>query len=800
MRRSRPLAIAVLFLLLLSSPPQLASAQDTVTIGIVQDGPGRGQIGKQVILDEIQGLLSGEFDVRIPESKTIVTNWDTDGIRSAIDQQMRDPEVDLVLSIGVLSSNALATFGRYDKPAIAPYVISARIQNIPQVSGTSGVNNMTYVTYPNDFRRDFKSFQEIVPFDRLVILGDRLNVENIPDLPETVKATSIQFGIDLSFVPCDDQAQPVLDALPDDAQAVYVAPLLRFSDEEFDALVQGLIDKKLPSFSLLGRAEVERGIMAALAPATDFTRIGRRVAVSIQRILLGENAADLPVTLDLRENPSVNMATSRAIGIYPSFAFLTDAERINDQRTTTRRSLSLREAVDEAVEVNLNIAAAAREVAARGQDVREARSFLLPQIDLSTDARVIDQDRAAIGFGNSPERLWTGSATLNQLIFSEDAWANLAIQSHFRDATQQTREQTRLDITRDASVTYLDVLRAKTLEGIQKDNLRLSRTNLTLAEVRVRVGFASRAEVFRWESAIATARADVIDASATRNQAEIELNRILARPLEEPFSTVETGLTDTSFVTSDPRTQRFIGDPLSFRAFRAFLVQEAFDQSPELRELNDLIAAQDRLLAASKRSFFLPDVALQGDVTSRLAEGGDGTRSEARDDPDNFLPIPDDIDWFVGVSAQIPLFTSGARPADVSRAREELAILKIQRAAVQDQIEAGVRQAMHAAGASYAGIQLAQDAADAANQNLELVTDSYTRGAVSIIELLDAQNSALVARLGAANAVYDFFIDLMNVERASGEFYFFTPADEREDFFERANAFIDSPPDDLYGR
>ena len=57
--------------------------------------------------------------------------------------------------------------------------------------------------------------------------------------------------------------------------------------------------------------------------------------------------------------------------------------------------------------------------------------------------------------------------------------------------------------------------------------------------------------------------------------------------------------------------------------------------------------------------------------------------------------------------------------------------------------------------------------------NLELVRDSYGQGIVSILDLLDAQSASLTAELGAAAAIYDFLIDLMDVQRAAGEFHMF---------------------------
>ena len=111
-------------------------------------------------------------------------------------------------------------------------------------------------------------------------------------------------------------------------------------------------------------------------------------------------------------------------------------------------------------------------------------------------------------------------------------------------------------------------MRTKTVERIQRDNLRLTRLNLGLAQARVDLGAAGRGEVFRWESQIATNRKDVIDASAIRNQAEIAVNRILNRPLEEPFLTEETALDDTELVTSFEQIRPYIDSPESFGIFR----------------------------------------------------------------------------------------------------------------------------------------------------------------------------------------------------------------------------------------
>ena len=70
--------------------------------------------------------------------------------------------------------------------------------------------------------------------------------------------------------------------------------------------------------------------------------------------------------------------------------------------------------------------------------------------------------------------------------------------------------------------------------------------------------------------------------------------------------------------------------------------------------------------------------------------------------------------------------------------------------------------------------------------------DSYSKGVVSIIQLIDAQNAASASSQGAANAGYVFIIDLINVERAIGNFYTISTTQERDQYFQRLEEFVQS--------
>jgi outer membrane protein TolC len=94
----------------------------------------------------------------------------------------------------------------------------------------------------------------------------------------------------------------------------------------------------------------------------------------------------------------------------------------------------------------------------------------------------------------------------------------------------------------------------------------------------------------------------------------------------------------------------------------------------------------------------------------------------------------------------------------------------LQKEAEKERVETRMRSALYNAAASHSSIRLAMDAASAASENLELVTDSYSEGAVSITDLIDAQDAALAAQLQAADARYQFLIDLVDVLRAESNF------------------------------
>ena len=92
--------------------------------------------------------------------------------------------------------------------------------------------------------------------------------------------------------------------------------------------------------------------------------------------------------------------------------------------------------------------------------------------------------------------------------------------------------------------------------------------------------------------------------------------------------------------------------------------------------------------------------------------------------------------------------------------------------------------------ASKLSIDLQQASADSAKKNYELVYDAYSKGAVGVIDLVDAQNSGLTAKFNAVNASYQFLIDLMYLQRSIGSFDFFLNNNERNSIVKKIKKTI----------
>jgi outer membrane protein len=759
------------------------SSAATVTVGIVTDGPlEREMLPVELLRTEGEAVLGGDPQLEFPQALRLQGGWTLGGINRALDTLLANPDVDVIVTLGLLSSNQASRRPRLAKPVIAPFVADPVLEGYPLVDGHSGRRNFAYVADFVGVEEQITLFHRCIPFKHLVALVDQLTLEAIPDIARKADQVAAKLpGVRITIVPVGDSVDAALAQLPADADAVFVTPLTRLSTVEFRQLASGLTSRRLPTFTSLGRPEVEAGmLMASSGSAADLQRLARRIVLDIQRIQEGEDAGTLEVGFSLQRRLLLNMRTARALNYSPRWADLTDAELIDAETAEGAEPLSMLSAMRAALESNPALAAGRLDVDIAGDDLRSARSNLLPQVDLAADGTRIDADRASPLIQS--EKQVTGSVRVTQLVYSEQAWAGYTISRHLASAADAGYRASMLDTLQSAANAYLDLLRAQSVESVRRSNVDNTRRNLETSRVREAVGLAERSDYLRWVSQLARDRSTLLEAEANRQQAETALSRVLHRPASQRFVTVEAGLEDPMAFVADPRTQAYVDTPAKWAIFMEHSVSTARQRAPEIRQIDAQIAAQNRSLSAARRAFYLPDFALVSEGADAFQRSGAGSQ--------NIPGGPDTESWNITLQASIPVFTGGARRAELSRARHGVQQLSAQRDAIVDSVDARARAALQRIASSYPTIELARTAADASRENLSMVGDAYSRGIVSVTELIDAQEADLSSQLAAAQARYNFLGDFIDMLRATGSFEVLLDPASRTAWYDEVDAWF----------
>ena len=775
--------MSLLFLQIIQ--PMAVGAAEEVSLGILFDNK-KEDTRKFVdqLRQEVISLLGSKYDITIPSEKIKTASWSSQSILKEYEALVADDGVDIIVAVGALNAAVLIKRGVFPKPLILLGIMDYELQQVPITKEKkSGIHNLTYILLVHDFENDLRVFYDIFPYKNLTVVVDKKLIAFIPGVGEEFREVVGAYDAVAQILAYDGNIDNTIENIPRETDAVMLGGLYRMSDREKQKLIDHVNHLRLPSYAFQGISHIKLGALAGSAPETNFQKIARRIALNIEKILVGLDPANFPTLLTFEKRLTLNMETARKIDFSPRWSTLAGAELINEDVTESDRVLDFGKIVQEALSSNLKLSIEKQTVNSAIEDVSKARSDLFPSLEASASATKIDEDSAGL---SQSEETTGGSLTFSQVIYSDQIWTNLAVQKLLLNSAEAKQYEVLLDTVLDAGVNYLDILQSKTNVSIRKNNLNLVKRNYEMAKYRERVGYSGAADVYRWKSELSTATSELLAVQSDVRVAKIRLNEFLSRPLNEKFIVKDVGVSEKLFQRyGGGEIRNFVDRPKSFDFMTEFLVIEAKNNLPEIQQLQESLAAQNRILAANKRKRFLPVVSLQSQANRVFSRNGAGAD----------LPSENDSSWNVSLNAAWLLFQGGGINADVRQALSELEKLQKQLNDVTRKTELNLRTAMLDLRVKSANLRLTKDAAEAAGKNHELVRDSYSKGVVSIVNLLDAQNASLTADQSAANSTYEYFISLLEVERGFGGFAVITPLKEQKAFFHRFQEFIASQKD-----
>jgi outer membrane protein len=400
-----------------------------------------------------------------------------------------------------------------------------------------------------------------------------------------------------------------------------------------------------------------------------------------------------------------------------------------DDGAAVSRTLSLAEAHRIALENHPQIAAADYRALAAHEVFVEARSGLMPQVNLygsAVDAAAANTRIMAGGLNNpSVFSRTAGGLTVSQLITDFGRTSNLAASSKLRaHAASYNAAATREQVLLEVDQNYFGALQAQAVLSIARQTLDTRQLLLD----RISVLAANK---LKSELDVSFARVAMQQSRLLLQKSQSDADAALA------FLSATLGYSELQHFRLEEESSAPIADTDDVAA----LIKSALEDRPDLASLRaERDAAQH--LARAEREARLPSISVVG------AAGGS---------PSHDVRLPDD--YAAGsIQLSVPVFAGG-----LYRARESEAQLRAKAAAealraVEDNVSRDVRVAWLNLTDARQRQRTTEQLRDYAGEAYELADARYRAGSSSIVELSQAQLELTSAQIANANARYDVLI------------------------------------------
>ena len=732
----------------------------SIKFAILSDGNSqlKQDISKQLEI-EIRALTKGEFKVEFPKSKQIYGQFSTPNLEKYFKDLQNDSEVDVVITIGLRIGQIARESKILNKPTFAPFIFQPIIPN----KNESGIKNFNYLKIDVSFKEELERFLQVTKFSNLTMIIDETFYKKFPRAISHIEKIAKEQKIKLNFLRQKNPNDNMIKNIPSNSDAVMITALPLITTKAKKELINGLILKKLPSYTLTPEISVEEGILASSINEDMFKRRMRQLAINVQAVLRGEKGSKQDILFKEKHELTLNMKTAREIGVYANFKLLRNIKLLNQNKINIK-NLSLEEVAKEAIEKNLSVIIGKLGTKVSSETVNEVKSIFYPKLTASFGYTQLNSDNVYVEYGFYAEKSTDATIKLEQILFSEKALANLEIQKELEIASKAQQEALELEVIKQATTLYLNVLVSQTYTKIASDNLALTERNLVLAKSRVDSGASDRSDLYYWQSKISTTKQNLLNAKAKVSKAKDLLKRILHRPIDEDIAVGPIDLEKLHELIGNERIIKEVGNEKNYGKMANFFISYALENAPELKSVNANLSAQKRKLLSQKRSYYTPSLVFAGEVNHVYDE----ERS-----PTSGFALEGDTNWQAAVKLTLPFYEGGAKKAREEKTQLQLQQLNTKYIEQMETIKGNIWSDMHAMKASYPSIALSKEAAIAAEKSFKLIRENYAKGARAMTDLLISQNAKLDADSASANAVYQFLIDFTKLQRDIGSFDFF---------------------------
>jgi outer membrane protein len=766
--------VMVMFCLPVGVAAQDGATRNRVIIGVVEEGPSPGDDVVSVVQAELQRLLRRDSIV-FKRDPAFNAGWDASRLPAALEAALSDPEVQMVVAVGALASQAAGRVHR-SKPVVTTFVQRPDLFRIHETRDDRAVDsNLVVVTNPLRAVSDLTQLLEMYSADTVALVLGAEYVDGLTGLDDEIAAIQATAGATVLVWAVDADALP--DSVPAGVDAVLLSATPRLAPVQRQGIIEMINASQVGTFSLEGLPDVEIGALLTRSPDMR-TQKARRVAINLSELVRGSDPADLTVFLSVDPDLYLNGATAAQIGYSPRMSILVEATILNEEAMQLAETpLSLPDAQRMVQETNVSLAIVTQEVETSRKNRQIALSPMLPQIIAVPNYRALDPQGLDGLIADNAVNL---DFSASQMIYDDGLVSNYRSAKRLEESTQQNRETRRLDVVSAAGEGFLDMVLARLLYRVNLNNLRLTLENLELARQRLDVGYSGPDEVFRWEAEVAKRRGDVLESQTLVEEQRIALNQILGVNQTTRWRAREIEVDTADFRFAGVNFSELMTTQQELRSFRELMVSFSLGNAPEAKSIERTVEAQSIQVGQRKRRWFLPTFSLNFDY-----------RYQAWREPE--LPGVSQSRPIFSIEAVYPLFVGAERSFTVGQTESQLLELTQQQLLTNQLIERRTRAAIRRMEASFPNVRLTQIQADRARRNLVVVQDRYAQGLVNVTDLISAQNETFAAEQGAAASNYLFLIDLNAFQRSIAWFEGEQTPEEQAAFVEQLQAALQNP-------
>lgn len=739
----------------------------TISYAFVFDGPSaKNEAVMKQFEKAITKTTAPDYKVGFSKANVFVGDWSEHGAKVASEKALNSSAT-MVISLGYLSTEYLN-----DKQNKKKFVVTIDQYGLRDLGGD----------FFNPVQQSVKGallFKRLIDFKKAAILMNESFYKTQDDWDSFLKPKLK--GMNFEVIPVNNNnIDSTVLKVAASYDAVIITPLFNLSEENKHALINKLNEKKLPTFSTLGREDVNDGVLLG-AGAYDLDRkVAEATSFSIKGVLNGDKAKPKQIQFYEDEIVYINQDTADLIGYDPHLRVLNNAEIISHKKPTVYNLSSI---FDTLYTQNLDIERKKLLVKAARRASLAAVLRYLPTLQFTLGYQTYNEDYANSVALSIPEKMGIFQMGVEQVIYSPALVTNILVKKKMVDFQKDEQKLTEQNMGIDVALLYIETLMLENMLNVQKEEVKESRENLAIARVREKMGKCGKEEPLRWATKLLTEEQELLDMTASLKNLKININKMLYKDQKEKFQLASLKANDPSFYTSEIHIIDYVITPKTLEQFTQMLIDQSYKVAPELAKLKAAKKMKQYEMAMYYQKFFLPDAKFNLTYTSLM------NRQFSKDMP--YLPVspsnnamasfivanpstwtslnalrPDATNLQMGVFAQWKPIEGGTKIAEIARLKAEIQELDRYDAEVKTAIEEHVRGTINKALAAYFSIEKNYKAMSASSENFKKVQEMYLKGDISITHILDAQDAYKVSKIKAMNSQYVFFKELFWVQRA----------------------------------